>query len=81
MKVEVEIKRGERMSLKGIPRSVDERSLGALGLLVDDASLGNEDNIRAAEFLLELVDDLGLNPVCSEREEKFNEFPSRKKGG
>ena len=42
-------------------RSVDERSLGALGLLVDDASLGNEDNIRAAEFLLELVDDLGLN--------------------
>ena len=42
---------------------MDERCLGALVLLVEDTSLANEDNIRAAEFLLELVDDLGLDPM------------------
>ena len=49
-----------------IPRSVDAGSLGALALLVDDGSLGDEDDIGAAVLLLELTDELGLRPVEGE---------------
>ena len=51
---------------KWIPRSVDAGSLGALALLVDDGSLGDEDDIGAAVLLLELTDELGLRPVEGE---------------